>query len=451
MRKTKFVTLAIIATLMSAMIVVAVQAQGESPSNPILVPIGGGTYNGTLPNGTNYGCYYNVSGYFNHTISIILTTDDSYWLTMLYGPGSSSALQPPGIGPNNFTYTVTVPGNYCIEVYRNSVAPGNYTLNIAPLNFPPITPSAPSGPSGPWYVYTPYYFTASTTDPEGDNISYTFYWGDGTNNATGLYASGQNVTVAHFWSQPSQYAVSVQATDQYGNSSGYSPTFNLNMSQNDGGNGGDAGNTFTTAYVLNQNSYNGTPFSSTGTLYYNISDGADYYNFTVSAGDWIHVALTPLTNFNCGLILYKPDGSPGYTPIFTSPIDMNATVSGTWTIAILLNDYTYGQYALSLSVNLQVHLTVGVSASPPEGVNITIDGQTYTVFKNSPKTVIVHTGLNNVTADFGFLIPGGGGDYYYVYLFTRWSDGSTANPRSVYLAQDWTVTAIYVRQRGIIL
>jgi len=459
MERKEAIVLVLVTALILATFIGLVKAQGGSPADPIMVPIGGGTYNGTLPNGSNYGCYYNVSGYLNHNITVTLYTDDSKWLIMLYGPPSQSQLVPPGIGLENFTYPVTIPGNYCIEVYRNDVSSGNYTISIAPLNLLPFVPTFLSSPPGPTYLYSSYGFTVSAADPESDNVSYKLDWGDNTTTITGLHLSNQPVTVSHLWTQPNAisqpYLVKVQATDQYGNSSDYSAPLSYVMTQNDAGSGGDAGNSFSNALILNSTSYNMTSYTFTGALYHydeNLGrgDGADYYNFTVNSGDWMHVALAPLTNFSCLMILYAPGGDP-VTPIGTNPIDMNAAYPGTWTIAVLLNDNTYGEYSINLSVNLAVHLTVAVNNSPPEGITITINGHAHIVHKGSPITVTVTTGWNNITADYGFLVPIPPGDYYYVYLFTRWSDGSTANPRSVYLSQDWTVTAIYVRQRGIIL
>jgi hypothetical protein len=459
MERKKAIGTILLTALILATFIGLVKAEGGSPADPIMAPIGGGTYTGTLPKGSNYGDCYNVTGYLNHSISVTLYTDDSNWLMWLYGPGSPNPLNPPGIGFDNFTYHVTIPGNYCIEVYRNDPSSGNYTIKIDSLNLLPYVPSFLSSPPSPRYVYTSYDFTVSTVDPESDNVSYKLDWGDNTTTTTGLYASNQPVTVSHTWvlpNAPSQpYLVKVQATDQYGNSSDYSAPLSFIMTQNDAGSGGDAGSSASNALVLNSTLYTMMSYTFTGTLYHNDEnlgrgDGADCYNFTVNNGDWMHMALTPLTNFSYLMILYDPYGNP-VTPIGTNPIDMNATCSGNWTIAVLLNDNTYGQYSINLFVNLTLHWTIAVNYSPPEGVTITVDGQAHTLYRNYPITLTVTSGWHNITADYGFLVPIPPGDYYYVYLFTRWSDGSTANPRSVYLSQDWAVTAIYVRQRGIIM
>ena len=74
----------------------------------------------------------------------------------------------------------------------------------------PVTPSAPSGPSSGLPDST-YSFTASTTDPNGDSLSYLFDWGDGLNSHWSyLFASGATVTMSHAWSAAGTYSVTVK-------------------------------------------------------------------------------------------------------------------------------------------------------------------------------------------------------------------------------------------------
>jgi hypothetical protein len=129
------VALAVFAALASTPFIFFVQGQGTSFSNPILIPIGGGTYHGSLPTEGNYGACYNATLYDGETVNVTLLTNDTEWKLMIYGPSSPSQLVPPGIIGNStrteFTYTVNGwPGNYTIEVYRNSLAQGNYTLIV---------------------------------------------------------------------------------------------------------------------------------------------------------------------------------------------------------------------------------------------------------------------------------------------------------------------------------
>jgi len=57
-------------------------------------------------------------------------------------------------------------------------------------------------------------YTASTTDPEGDQVSYFFDWGDGTNSGwKGPFASGTGTTESHTWSTEGNYTIKAKAKD----------------------------------------------------------------------------------------------------------------------------------------------------------------------------------------------------------------------------------------------
>jgi hypothetical protein len=87
---------------------------------------------------------------------------------------------------------------------------------------PPNTPSAPSGPDsgthGPSYS-----FSASTTDPDGDDVAFNFDWGDETESGwTSFVASGSSASRSHSWSSEGTYQVKVKAKDTYNAESGWS-------------------------------------------------------------------------------------------------------------------------------------------------------------------------------------------------------------------------------------
>lgn len=71
------------------------------------------------------------------------------------------------------------------------------------------TPSGPvSGIPGHSYGYS-----TSATDTDGNQVFYTFYWGDGSTSVTGRFDSGISVTVSHSWSKAGTYQVKAKATD----------------------------------------------------------------------------------------------------------------------------------------------------------------------------------------------------------------------------------------------
>jgi hypothetical protein len=82
----------------------------------------------------------------------------------------------------------------------------------------PEIPDAPSGPAD-GITQVEYTFTAVTTDPEEDPISYMFDWGDGTySDWIGPVASGTSVEGYHAWVEEGNYEIKVKARDEFGES-----------------------------------------------------------------------------------------------------------------------------------------------------------------------------------------------------------------------------------------
>ena len=82
-------------------------------------------------------------------------------------------------------------------------------------NNPPLKPETPTGNM---LSYTDEYaeFTTSTTDPDGDNISYMFEFGDGEyGNWTDFYPSGVPVTDLHQYQKLGFFDVRARAKDTY--------------------------------------------------------------------------------------------------------------------------------------------------------------------------------------------------------------------------------------------
>ena len=112
--------------------------------------------------------------------------------------------------------------------------PGNWNLWVAigagTTNQPPVIPSAPAGPTS-GTVGVSYSFTATTTDPEGDNISYLFNWGDGSDSGwLPEIASGATATASHAWTLTGSYDITVNAKDTIGAESGASAAHTIVIS-----------------------------------------------------------------------------------------------------------------------------------------------------------------------------------------------------------------------------
>ncbi|MCJ7697000.1 MAG: PKD domain-containing protein, partial [Thermoplasmata archaeon] len=131
-------------------------------------------------------------------------------------PGSFAALYTINVATGAATLVGNFPaGNTEVDCFAIPYA-------TAPPNNPPNTPGAPSGPSN-GYVDVEYDFTASTTDPDGDNISYMFDWGDSNNSGwVGPYASGTPAHASYMWAATGDYQIKVKAKDENGGESNWS-------------------------------------------------------------------------------------------------------------------------------------------------------------------------------------------------------------------------------------
>lgn len=102
-------------------------------------------------------------------------------------------------------------------------------------NNPPSTPTL-SGPSS-GKVGVAYTYSATSTDPDGDQIYYWFDWGDGTNTGwIGPYMSGMTANTAHIFTSKGTYAIKVKVKDDPGGleSSWETMTVSMPKTKNEG-------------------------------------------------------------------------------------------------------------------------------------------------------------------------------------------------------------------------
>lgn len=82
-------------------------------------------------------------------------------------------------------------------------------------NYPPEIPSSPDGPTS-GCKYESITFKASTTDPDGDNISYQFDWGDGSLSLWSDYIpSGDTISMNHTYTDTGMLEIRVRAKDNF--------------------------------------------------------------------------------------------------------------------------------------------------------------------------------------------------------------------------------------------
>jgi len=134
-----------------------------------------------------------------------------------------------------FVYTFNLAGlpvnaYYYLYVQAQATNGANQNANtrIYYYNHPPNTPSQPSGPAT-GYINNAYSYSASTTDPDNDNIRYEFDWGDTHTFLTGEHVSGVTAWASHTWSTAGTYQVKVRAQDSYGFWSNWSPDLDVTI------------------------------------------------------------------------------------------------------------------------------------------------------------------------------------------------------------------------------
>jgi hypothetical protein len=106
---------------------------------------------------------------------------------------------------------------------------GDPTLAIGENSQPPVKPQTPSGTAS-GKVNTEYTYTSSTTDPDGDQVSYMFDWGDGSFSSwVGPLNSGATVSTKKTYTAEGTYQIKVVAKDIHGKLSEWSNPLAITM------------------------------------------------------------------------------------------------------------------------------------------------------------------------------------------------------------------------------
>ena len=150
----------------------------------------------------------------------------------------------------------TSDGGYIVAGFTNSNNDdvsgnhGNYDFWVAKIK-PQTTPTSPSQPLGPASGLPggSYPYSTSATDPNGDRLTYTFDWGDGSSpSQIGPVNSGLTASASHSWSNTGIYRVKAKVTNSSGISSEWSDTLTVTISTSNpplnkclGGSGDDKG------------------------------------------------------------------------------------------------------------------------------------------------------------------------------------------------------------------
>jgi subtilisin family serine protease len=115
-------------------------------------------------------------------------------------------------------------GNGRINAYKALLIESGITV---PPNKPTIDGPA-KGQTGTIYNYT-----ATTTDPDADELYFLFSWGDGTYSGwVGPFASGAVGSANHTWSNMGSFKIKVKARDSYCVESDWSDPLSVTMPKN---------------------------------------------------------------------------------------------------------------------------------------------------------------------------------------------------------------------------
>ena len=109
---------------------------------------------------------------------------------------------------------------------------GDPSLAIAEDSLPPEKPENLDGPTS-GKINEEYIYTASTTDPNEDQLYYLFYWGDGNfSEWIGPLDSGETVQANHTWNVQGEYEIKVKAKDENGVQSDWSDPLLVTIPRN---------------------------------------------------------------------------------------------------------------------------------------------------------------------------------------------------------------------------
>jgi hypothetical protein len=155
---------------------------------------------------TGEGGKYDVQNIGTHEFGHTLLLGD------LYGPGDSEKTM----------YGYASAGETKKRTLHQDDIDGISYIYPESVNQPPNTPPAPTGPDS-GTPGTSYSFTATTTDPDGDQVAFKFDWGDGSESGwTSFVESRGSASMSHSWSNQGTFDVRARAKDTYGAESGWS-------------------------------------------------------------------------------------------------------------------------------------------------------------------------------------------------------------------------------------
>jgi hypothetical protein len=162
---------------------------------------------------------------FGHPIRLLIILA-ALWSSIIFSQGSASS--------ENDSY------NFCGTLYdAGRLMPWTGYVGIMPYwpgplicveihNNPPEIPIVPVGSTN-GIPAASYSYSTSAVDPDGDQVKFTFDWGDAAESNTPLINSGVVASANHTWSKAGRYRIRAMATDSKGAFSEWSQPLNITI------------------------------------------------------------------------------------------------------------------------------------------------------------------------------------------------------------------------------
>ena len=228
------------------------------------------------------------------------------------------------------------------------------------LNTPPNTPSTPNGETK-GVTGTLYAYVTSASDPDSDQVKYTYDWDDGETSETTLVSSGSSKIASHSWLNPGTYYVKAKATDSNGASSGWSSTLTVTI---------DSENTPPNIPSTPYGETNGV----TGTLYAYVTSASDpdsdQVKYTYDWGDG-ETSETTLVSSGSSKIASHSWLNPGTYYVKAKATDSNGASSG-WSSTLTVRIAT----TTDLIANFTANVTYGPTPLAVQFVDTTTGNPT---------------------------------------------------------------------------
>jgi len=172
---------------------------------------------------------------YNYAASSIDADQDQMSYTFNWGDGTESITGLLDSGAKaSANHSWKKAGTYWIMVLaideRGALSAWSEKQNVI-INTPPDRPSDPSGPES-IYAWTEYAYSSFASDTDGDEVEYTFDWGDENISHTNLISSGSNTSAVHSWRSTGDYQIRVIAKDTLGAASNWSGNLTINVIAN---------------------------------------------------------------------------------------------------------------------------------------------------------------------------------------------------------------------------